>query len=134
LVARESGFALLSVNKEMHQVYPSSTPGLASPLCDNLDKLESTLVRISAYLKDGAKEWWRNWIEDIGKQNKKQPFSTEYEGTNYNCAYAILIVLFFFHFSRIIVGSFCICHKCRSINVISTYPSFICFRYVLYRT
>jgi len=79
----ESGLALLTVNEETQLVCPSTTPDLVSPHCDNLDKLESTLARISAYLlKDGAKEWWRNWIQDVRKENEKEPLSmdSEYEG------------------------------------------------------
>ena len=79
----ESGLAILALDKTTNKVVPSSIPSMVIPNCDNMDKLETTLARISAYLKDGAKEWWRNWIQDVRKENGKQPPATQCEGSGF---------------------------------------------------
>ena len=42
-----------------------------SPNCiPQLEKFESTLRKVSGYLKEGAKEWWKQWVADTRKDQQ----------------------------------------------------------------
>ena len=78
----KSGLAILMMDKSMTWMCPRTIPKLVKPNFDssNLDKLECTMTRISAYLKEGAKYWWEDWIANTRRENVQQQPLTEQEG------------------------------------------------------
>lgn len=75
----KSGLDILIKDK---QVRPDTIPGLIQPSFDpgNIDKLDATLKKISAYLKEGAKSWWEAWISNAREANGQQQQFPEQEG------------------------------------------------------
>ena len=74
-----SGLDILMTAK---QPCPDTIPGLVQPSFDpgNLDKLDTMLKKISAYLKKGAKAWWEVWISNAREGDGKQQQLPEQEG------------------------------------------------------
>ena len=75
----KSGLQILMKDKQPH---PDTFPELVQPSLDsaNLDKLETTLRKISAYLRSEAKAWWDEWITNARETDGQQSQLLETEG------------------------------------------------------
>lgn len=75
----KSGLDILMTDKQVH---PETIPGLVQPNFDlnNIDKLDTTLKKISAYLKEEARAWWEVWISNAREGNGQQQHFPEQEG------------------------------------------------------
>ena len=76
----KSGLAILMMDKCTSRIYPNRIPGIVQPNFDatTLEKLECTLAKLSGYLKEGAKEWWKQWIANTREENRQQQSVTEH--------------------------------------------------------